>query len=59
MNDKKRGRPKAEDLRVPITIYVPASVIEKFGNKSNLKNELHQYIKSKINYSTNQVYGDI
>lgn len=56
MEEKKRGRPTVEDPRVPVTIYVPSSVIEKFGNKSKLKAELHQYIKSKAKYNTYEIY---
>jgi len=49
----KRGRPRSLDLRLPVTIYVPQSVIDHYGNKTILKEHLHSTIINKIKSQTN------
>lgn len=50
----KRGRPKIADLRLPVTIYVPKSVIDHYGSKQILKENLHAHIINKIKSQTNE-----
>lgn len=51
----KRGRPKIADLRLPVTIYVPQSVIDHYGSKEILKENLHAHIINKLKSTTNEV----
>jgi hypothetical protein len=51
----KRGRPKLNDLRLPVTIYVPQSVIDHYGNKTVLKEHLHSTIINTLKSQTNEI----
>lgn len=55
MKAPKRGRPKQSDLRLPVTIYVPQSVIDHYGSKTTLKDYLHSYIIKQLKSQTNEV----
>jgi hypothetical protein len=55
MKAPKRGRPKLTDLRLPITIYVPQSVIDHYGNKNILKEHLHSTIINQLKQETNEI----
>lgn len=55
MKATKRGRPKSADHRLPVTIYVPQSIIDHYGNKTILKEHLHSTIIKQIKSQTNEV----